>query len=336
MSAARIAEIQEKLAEIAELKKLEPKLKKELAELEAQSAEEDEEEDDQQEEEVEDEPTPPAPEPVPAPVVVADVAPEPEPVKQVSPEEQRAKKIKGLNKKLQQIATLKAKGGDLDPEAQAKIDREPLLKKQIAILKEGKDLPDEDEEPAAPAAPEPVVEGPTAVEGSKAVVLPSDPAEREKRLKALKKKLAQITTLKEKDGSLDKEAQEKVDNERSILREVAALEGGEVEFILGPPTDHEKHEMFLETKHDLERKIKAITKKLAAIDGHKEKDDLDDHAKVKVENEAGLKKEKGELERRLGALNKEEALRVAKRLDFEDDHHAHHEEKKASKKKKGR
>lgn len=332
-TAARIAEIQEKLAEIAELKKLEPKLKKELAELEAQSAEEDEEEDDQQEEEeVEDEPEPPAPEPVPAPVVAA---PEPEPAKQVSPEEQRAKKIKGLNKKLQQIATLKAKGGDLDPEAQAKIDREPLLKKQIAILKEGKDLPDEDEEPPAPA-PEPVVEGPTAVEGSKAVALPSDPAEREKRLKALKKKLAQITTLKEKDGSLDKEAQEKVDNERSILREVAALEGGAVEFVLGPPTDHEKHEMFLETKHDLERKIKATTKKLAAIDGHKGKDDLDDHAKVKVENEASLKKEKGELERRLGALNKEEALRVAKRLDFEDDHHAHHEEKKASKKKKGR
>jgi len=329
-TAARIAEIQEKLREIAELKKLEPQLKKELVELEAEAAEDDvEEEDDQpEEEEVEDES---APAPVAEPVVV-EAVPEPEPTKQVSPEEQRAKKIKALNKKLQQITTLKAKGGDLDAEAQAKVDREPVLKQQIAILKEGKDLPDEEEELAAPApaaAPEPT-------EGSKSIVLPSDPAEREKRLKALKKKLAQISTLKEKDGSLDKEAQEKVDNERSILREVAALEEGALEVILGPPTDHEKHEMFLATKHDFERKIKAVTKKLTAIDGHKEKGELDEHAKVKVENEASLKKEKGELERRLGALNKEEALRVAKRLDFEDDHHAHHEEKKASKKKKGR
>jgi len=322
-TAARIAEIQEKLAEIAELKKLEPKLKKELEELEAQAGEDDDEEDDQQEEEeVEEEEPAPAPEPVAA-------VPEPEPVKQASPEEVRLKKIKALNKKLQQIAALKGKGG-LDPEAQAKVDREPLIKKQIACLKEGKDLPDEndDEEPPAPP-PEPA-------EGSKTVALPADPAEREKRVKALKKKLAQITALKEKDGPLDKEAQEKVDSERTLLREVAALEAGDAELVLGPPTDSEKYEIYLSAKHELERKIKAITKKLGAIDGHKGKDELDNHAKAKVENEASLKKEKGELERRLGALNKEEALRVAKRLDFEADHHAHHEEKKASKKKKGR
>merc|ERR1712203_268445 len=147
-----------------------------------------------------------------------------------------------------------------------------------------------------------------------------------------------IAALKEKGGPLDKEAQEKVASERAVTCEIAALERGDAELVLGPLTEHEKHEAWLAQKHDLERKIKAISKKLQAIESHKDRDDLDHekHAQAKVESEAVLRKDRGELERQLGILNKQEQLRTAQRLGFEEDHHAAHEEKKQAKKKKGR
>jgi len=321
----RIAEIEEELARIERTK---TKLQKELATLQAQAAteadaEEAEEEEAEEEEAPEEEETVPEPEPVQAAA--------PEAQAELSPEEVRAKKIKALNKKLQQIKALKAKGGELDPEAAAKVAKEGLILKQVAALKEGKDLPDEEEhqkEEAEKAARE---------SGEvKVVPLPTDKAEREKRVRTLKKKLQQIAGLKEKTEQLDKDAQEKVASERAVNLEIAALERGDAELTIGPMTEHEKHEEWLARKHDIERKLKAVTKKLQAIDDHKTKDVLDEHQAAKVENEGVLKKEKGDLERQLGALNKEEQLRVASKLGFEQDLKEHHEEKKQAKKKKGR
>jgi len=322
----RIVEIEEELARIERTK---TKLQKELATLQAQaSAEADAEEAD--EEEAEEEEAPEEEETVPEPEPVQAVAPEP-PQADLSPEEVRAKKIKALNKKLQQIKTLKAKGGELDPEAAAKVAKEALILKQVAALKEGRDLPDEEEhqkEEAEKAARE---------SGEvKVVPLPTDKAEREKRVRTLKKKLQQIATLKEKTEQLDKDAQEKIASERAINLEIAALERGDAELTIGPLTEHEKHEDWLARKHEIERKLKAVTKKLQAIDDHKTKDTLDQHQAAKVENEGALKKEKGDLERQLGSLNKEEQLRVASKLGFEEDMKEHHEEKKQAKKKKGR
>merc|ERR1711957_1132900 len=109
---------------------------------------------------------------------------------------------KALNKKLQQIAALKAKGGDLDAEAKAKVSKERLINKQIEALKNGEDPPaDESDLPPKPKPHEMVV--------AEGVKLPDDEEERQKRVKALKKKLAQIAALKEQAESLDKEQQEK-------------------------------------------------------------------------------------------------------------------------------
>ncbi|CAK0896905.1 unnamed protein product, partial [Prorocentrum cordatum] len=52
------------------------------------------------------------------------------------------------------------------------------------------------------------------------------PLEADKRLKAIKKKLAQIAKLKERGGELDAEAKEKVASEAELLREVGCLERG--------------------------------------------------------------------------------------------------------------
>lgn len=316
-SKKRIIAIQEELERIEQLILQKPKLERQLAALQREVEAAQEAGEVEAEEEVEEE----------------EVVPEPEPVQvavpELSPEEQRKKKIKALNKKLQQIQALKDKGGDLDPEAAAKVSKEAIILKQVQLLKEGKDLPEEEQ------VREEVQQNSAEVIRT---ALPKDSAEREKRARTLKKKLQQIAALKEKDGQLDKEAQEKVASERAVKLEIEALERGDAELVIGPLTEHEKHEAWLEQKHDLERKIKAVTKKISAIESHKERSDLDHekHAQAKVENEASLKKERGDLERQLGILNKQEQLRTAQRLGFEDDHHAANEEKKQAKKKKGR
>jgi len=321
---ARIAGIENELEEIERMKAKEEKLRRTLAALQKEVAEAEangdvEEDEEQEQEEVEEEEAP-----LPPPVATA---PEPEPKQELSPEQQRQKKIKALNKKLQQITALKEKGGELDAEAKAKIGKEPLLRKQIEALKEGKEPPaDESELPPKPKVHE-MVE-------SEGVKLPEDEDERQKRVKVLKKKLAQITALKAKGGSLDAEQTEKVASERIVVREIQALESGAKEVVLGPPTEHEKHEIYLEQKHDLERKIKAISKKLGAIGDHKEKDGVHHTEQAKIENEAALKKEKHELERQLGQLNREDQLRMAHRLG-DDQLKAHLADGGKNKKKKG-
>jgi len=243
-----------------------------------------------------------------------------EPKEELTPEQQIQKKIKALNKKLQQIEALKAKGGDdLDADAKAKLGKEKLFRKQIEALKKGEDPPaDESELPPKPAVHE--------MTESEKMVLPKDATEREKRLKALRKKMTQIVALKEKGGPHDKDAQDKINGQRLVAREIEALESGATHFEIGPPTQHEKHEAYLEQKHDLERKVKAITKKLSSINDHKGKAELNAHEQSKLENEASLKKEKHELERKLGDLNRQDQLRMSDRLG-DDSLKAHVQEK---------
>jgi len=221
------------------------------------------------------------------------------------------KRLKALNKKLKQIADLKAKGGALDPEAAAKVASEGTLLREVAALKAGKVFT---EEADAEIQMEEAAKEPAKVE------LPSDPAEREKRLKTLNKKLQQISDLKKKDEALDNEARAKVSSERHVKQEIQALERGDAEVVFTGPTEDEIIEEAVSKKIDVERKLKAVRKKLAQIDSLKSKEGaLDADAQAKVASEAGLKKELGAIERELGALNRAERERVARRLGYADD-----------------
>jgi len=116
---------------------------------------------------------------------------------------------------------------------------------------------------------------------------------REKRLKALKKKLQQISKLKEKGEVTDPEAAAKLASEPKLLAEVAALERGEDfdpdEVIKQLPVDTD----------DVEKKIKALRKKLQQIDllKTKKKDELDAEALAKIESERKILQEIAALER---------------------------------------
>eukprot|EP00928_Gymnodinium_smaydae_P047088 TRINITY_DN31418_c0_g1_i1.p1 TRINITY_DN31418_c0_g1~~TRINITY_DN31418_c0_g1_i1.p1 ORF type:complete len:292 (+),score=113.47 TRINITY_DN31418_c0_g1_i1:109-984(+) len=218
------------------------------------------------------------------------------------------KRLKTLNKKLQQIASLKQKaaaGETLDSEAKAKVASEARLLREVEAIKAG-DIFDEEKD-AIWAAENEV---PRAD-------LPTDKAEVEKRLKALKKKIVQIETLKGKgDENLDADAKAKVKGERRILQEINALERGENEVVFHPPTEEEKIEEAMKVKLEVDKKIKALRKKLSQIDALKAKgtSSLDASERAKIDSEASLKKDLGALERELGVLNKLERDRVAKRL----------------------
>jgi len=212
------------------------------------------------------------------------------------------KRLKALNKKLSQITKLKGKK-DLDPEAAEKLASEPKILKEIAALKAGlpfcKDTYEQEMKAKAREQAE----------------LPTDKEAVEKRLKALRKKLQQIAALKEKTEALDAEAKAKVESERYLLQEVAALERGDAVVKFLPPTEDEKIEAASQEKINVEKKIKNVRKKLAQITALKEKSapvSPDEEQKIKAE--AGLKKELGALERELGALNKAERERVSKKL----------------------
>jgi len=309
---AELEELEELIAKKEKLKRVLPALERELEEMLENADEEEEQGEEEPEQEVEQKVVEEVPQ-------VAAPPPVEEPKVELTPEQQIQKKIKALNKKLQQIEALKAKGGDLDADAKAKLGKEKLIRKQIEALKKGEDPPaDESELPPKPAAHE--------MTESEKMVLPGDATEREKRLKALRKKMTQIVALKEQGGTRDKDAQDKINGERLVAREIEALESGATHFEIGPPTQHEKHEAYLEQKHDLERKIKAITKKLSSINDHKGKAELSGHEQSKVENEASLKKEKHELERKLGDLNRQDQLRMSDRLG-DESLKAHVEEK---------
>mmetsp|Transcript_17435 Transcript_17435/g.27867 ORF Transcript_17435/g.27867 Transcript_17435/m.27867 type:complete len:282 (+) Transcript_17435:118-963(+) len=150
--------------------------------------------------------------------------------------EEIEKRIKALNKKLKQIEGLKEKGTDqLDAEAQEKVASEAALRKEVKELeaqkKNGKrpaaaaaaaEPPTPvavEEAPAAPEEPEPVVE-------EKAPEPELNDEEKEKRAKGIRKKLAQIEKLKEKDfAGLDAEAKAKVESEAELKKDLARLEG---------------------------------------------------------------------------------------------------------------
>lgn len=312
----KLSQVQAKLDEIENAKVLEPKVRKELASLTAKLEELKEGLEDDNKEKIflgkEDE----IEEAAPAPVQQA-------PAKLRTADDERKAKMKAINKKLKQIEGLKEKD-DLDAEQKAKVANEPKLKKQLAAVEAGQPFVDSDDEkepePVANFKKAPVAEkkAPAASDDgsddttAKSQKLPSDPAEREKRTKILKKKLQQIAKLKEKGGVLDDEAKQKIAGEDRVNQEIAALDAGkdEVVFVDKAPED---------PKIELEKKVKAINKKLEQIAKLKEASSLDADGKAKVASEAGLKKDLGHLQFEVAQLNKVERDRVAAKLGWEEE-----------------
>jgi len=165
------------------------------------------------------------------------------------------KRLKALRKKLAQIEKLEGKGGSLSPEEAEKVSAKADIEAEITVLEAKGDEPEPTSAPAPTPAPKatPVVaavpevaaepvkqpapeevisitEAPPVEEAPAEVVseqLQVGGPEALKRIKNLKKKLAQINKLKEKGGDLSVEEAEKVASEESILSEIAVLEGKE-------------------------------------------------------------------------------------------------------------
>jgi len=233
-------------------------------------------------------------------------------------EQQKLKKLKALNKKLQQIDKLKQKD-DLSPEEQAKVLSEDKIKRNIEAVKEGREEEDSDDQ-TTPSKE----------------FLPQDPTEREKLVRNLKKKLQQIDALKSKSDQLDKDAAEKIAAERNINQKIAALEAGERMVVYREPSEDELIEIATAEKIEVEKKVKALKKKLAAIESAKESGAADGEQQAKIENEAQLRRELGEMEGKLGVLNKAEKDRVAKKLGMEEDLKAVRAEQKKAKKERAK
>jgi hypothetical protein len=238
---------------------------------------------------------------------------------EIDPEQQKVKRLKALNKKLQQIDKLKQKD-DLSPEEQRKILSEDKIKRNIEAVKGGREEEDSDDDQTTPQKE----------------FLPQDPIEREKLLRTLKKKLQQIDALKEKTGQLDNDAVEKIAAERNIKQKMAALEAGERMVVYREPDEDELIEMATAQKIEVEKKIKALKKKLAAIEAAKQSAAADSEQQAKIENETSLRRELGEMEGKLGVLNKSEKDRVAKKLGMEEDLKAVRAEQKKAKKERAK
>jgi len=318
----KLANLVAKIEEIEELKALEPKLRRDASvlanKISAMKAEAESNVSEQhffakEDEEVEEAPVVAAPAPKKqAPAIVRDA------------EGERKAKMRAINKKLTQIEKLKTKA-NLDKDEQAKIASEAKLRQKLAAVEAGQDYESDDDEDAASPAPAPPTNG--TANGTKkpqdsgdnyendtaaSVKLPTDPAEVEKRLKNLKKKLQQIAKLKEKGGALDEEALQKIASEHRINQEVAALEAGKDEVVFVEKGDEE-------VKFELEKKLKNVNKKLEQIEKLKKDGGLDADAQAKVNSESGLRKEAGELQRQIAEINKRERLRVAQRLGWESE-----------------
>lgn len=225
--------------------------------------------------------------------------------------DERKKRMKALNKKLQQIDKLKEKPlAELDPEAKAKVQSEAQVKEELAALERGEDY---DSSKKAP--------GPSWAEHGKQAAsaqLPTDEAERTKMLRGLKKKLQQIDGLKARDGALDPDARAKVASEHRILQEVAALERGDAEVVYEDPPELSHGEQLTADKIDLERRVKNVTKKIDQIEALKQAGrELSAEEKTKVSNEAALKKERHDLQMEIGKINQKERDRVAERLGWQ-------------------
>jgi len=285
----RLREVRQKLAEIEALKQQEPALRREESVLVAKirAAENGEHVD---------------PAEIAKALAAQPVAASEAPMSAEEAEEAKKKRMKALNKKLQQIDALKSKDGPLDAEAKAKIESEAKIRYELDCIRDNKPI-------------DPYWEPPV-----KTAQLPRDAGEREKRLKLLKKKAREIDGLKERDDELDAEARNKVASERAILQEIAALESGAMEVVFAPPSEEELLAEAQEEKVSVERKLKAIKKKLDQIEALKKKGDkIDADGRAKLETEPQIKKELGAQERRLGELNKAERERVANKLGFADE-----------------
>jgi len=228
-----------------------------------------------------------------------------------SPAEKRLASMRTINKKLQQIDKLKAKGGQLEPEAAAKIKTEPALRKKLAALEAG-ETPESDGDVEPPQQGK--QEAPAAEEqGGEGVELPSDPEERKKKIKALQKKLREIEQLKQKGGLLDKQAKAKRDSEQLMLQELAALEEGKSVFVVDEAALHSAH------KIELEKQVKKLQKKLAQIQELKGKSDLDADMQAKVDSEKATGAELHDVQTDVAAMNKQERERVAARLGWQEE-----------------
>lgn len=301
---ARLDELRLQLIEIEKAKKQEASVRKEIESLAAEIANRQSEsqffkkENNDDEEDTDAPAKSPAVKPGKSPAMSATKSPAIKAAE--APEDATKKRIKALNKKLQQITALKEKSrDDLDSEQKAKLDSEEKILKEIDALKKGEVFEDDSDGEA------------------KRADLPTDPAEREKRVKALKKKLDQITKLKESKATLDADGQAKVASERKIVQEIEALEAGHKEVMYQA---QDPQEAFAEEKTALEKQLKALNKKLAQIAKLKEAGgDLDAAQKEKIASQKAVQKEAHVLTEAIANLNKQERARVEERLGWEAD-----------------
>merc|ERR1712216_987340 len=129
---------------------------------------------------------------------------------------------------------------------------------------------------------------------------------------------------------------EKISAERNIKQKIAALEAGERMVVYREPNEDELIEIASAEKIEVEKKIKALKKKLSAIEVAKQSGVADSQQQAKLENEVQLRRELGEAEGKLGVLNKAERDRVAKKLGMEEDLKAARAEQKKAKKERAK
>lgn len=238
------------------------------------------------------------------------------------------KRARALKKKLGQIQNLKEKDdADLDASAREKMASEASILKELAEIDQELGGSSKPAPAPAQAAPKPAAK-PEAKPAAKPAAAPAPapapapalaaedeegppPAEAEKRIKALKKKLQQIEKLKNRGGDLDAEARQKVASEAEILREIDCLEKGE---IYVPPVGAEPEaqapeepavnddpqaaeraealepfaDLGLLIDDEAEKKFRAAQKKLRDISKLREKDKLDKLQQDKLTAEPGL------------------------------------------------
>jgi len=189
------------------------------------------------------------------------------------------KRIRALNKKLAQIAKLKERGGELTAEETQKVASEAQLLAELRALERGEEYTPEPEKEAPPVVEAAETQGPKQEEPQTApadeeVEPPTEahskpppaslaPADAEKKIKALKKKLGQIQKLKEKGGKLQPEEAEKVSAERGFIIEVM-----ELEISLLEPEAH-KNAMGLQKKLEQIGKLKKKSGQLSAPEREK-------------------------------------------------------------------
>jgi|EP00927_Polykrikos_kofoidii_P014523 hypothetical protein len=197
------------------------------------------------------------------------------------------KRIKALRKKLTQIDKLKSKD-NFTPEEKDKIASEPKILAEISALERGEEFEPErfmvvvpavvaPEVPEDPKPQDPPPEIREIAEPPEVVLPDISPVEAEKRIRALKKKLAQIHKLKERGGTFSKEENDKIDAEHDLNAEVENLEMN----LLEP---------------EAKKTAKAIHKKIDQISKLRKRGGvLTLPEKEKLSKEAGLRKELAEI-----------------------------------------